>query len=139
MADVIVSGEIDGRNDAEFRAVLSCLRSGPSGSIRGKLDATINRREEDYSFRSNNPTRIVARRSGRTRYVYAVFRNATVINHTRNYTITGATIILTVRQTSTGRRTANLSISRSGRTTLRSSGRLEDSRISVSRPVSCRD
>ena len=137
MADAIASGEIDSRNDAEFRAVLSCLSSGPSGSIRGEIEATIGGREFDYTFRSSRPIRIVARRPGITRYNFATFRNATVTNQTRNLTTTGATIRLTARRNSNGRRSATLTILRPGRSTLRASGFLDDGRTSVSRPVSC--
>lgn len=137
MADAIVSGNIEGRNEAEFRAVVSCLRSGPSGSIRGEFDALINRREFEYTFRSSRPTLIRTRRSGITRFVRVRFRNATVINHTSNFTTTGATIILTARRSSTGRRSATLTIFRPGRVTLRASGFLDDGRVSVFRRVSC--
>ncbi len=137
MADAIASGDIDARNDAEFRAFLSCLRSGPSGSIRGELEAIIDGRQYEYTFRSSRPTRIIARRSGITRYIFAVFRNATVINHTSNYTTTGATIRMTARRSSTGRRSAALTIRRPGRVTLRASGYLDDGRTSVYRRVSC--
>lgn len=138
MADAIVSGDIEGRSEADFRAEVSCLRTGPSGSIRGELDAVINGREYEYTFRSSRPTRIIARRSGITRFVYVVFRNATVTNHTSNFTTTGATITLTARRDGTGRRTATLVVSRPGRSTLRASGYLEDGRISVFRATSCR-
>jgi hypothetical protein len=137
MADAIVSGDIEGRNEAEFRAVVSCLSSGPSGSIRGELDALINGREFEYTFRSSRPTLITTRRSGITRFVHVHFRNATVINHTSNFTTTGATIILTARRGSTGRRSATLTIFRPGKVTLRASGFLDEGRISVYRQVSC--
>lgn len=138
MADAIVSGEIEGRNKTEFRAVMSCLRSGPSGSIRGEFEAVINRREIEFSFRSSTATRIIARRSGITRYVYVVFRNARVTNLNRRFTTYGATIILSARRSTTGRYTATLTIIRPGRVTLRASGFLEEGRISVYRQVSCR-
>jgi len=138
MADVIVRGDIDGRNDAEFRAVVSCLSSGPSGSIRGQFDTVISGREIEYSFRSTRPTRLVASRSGNTRSVTAVFRNATVTNRTSGGTTSGATITLTARRSSTGRRTATLTIRRPGRATLRASGVLDDGVITVNRGVSCR-
>ncbi|MGI5921639.1 MAG: hypothetical protein ACOX6I_07870 [Syntrophomonadaceae bacterium] len=138
MADAIVRGEISNRNDTEFRAEVTCLRSGPSGFIRGEFDALINGRDFDYSFSSNRPTSIVTRRSGRTRFVQVVFRNARVRNHTSNFTTTGATITLTARRSSTGRRTATLTIRRPGRVTLRASGFLEDGRVAVFRRVSCR-
>jgi hypothetical protein len=137
MADAIVSGEIEGRNETEFRAVVSCLSSGPSGSIRGEFEVLINGREFDYTFRSSRPTLITTRRSGITRFVHVHFRNATVINHTSHFTTTGATIILTARRSSTGRRSATLTIIRPGRVTLRASGFLEDGRVSVFRRVSC--
>lgn len=137
MADAIVRGEIGNRNDAQFSATVSCLRSGPSGSIRGELSAIIRGREFEYTFRSSRPTRVITRRSGRTRYVYVIFRNATVINHTSNFTTSRATIILTARTNARGRSTATLSIYRTGRATLRASGPLEDGRISVFRQVSC--
>jgi hypothetical protein len=136
MADVIVRGDIDGRNDAEFRAVVSC--PGPTGSIRGQIDAVISGREIEYSFRSTRPTRLVASRSGNTRSVNAVFSNARVTNRRSGVTTTGATITLTARRSSTGRRTATLTIRRPGRATLRSSGTLDDSVITVNRRVSCR-
>jgi hypothetical protein len=138
MADAIVRGEIENRNDAQFRATVSCLRSGPSGSIRGELSAIMRGREFEYTFRSSWPTRIIARRSGRTRFVFVIFRNATVINRTSNFTTSRATIILTARRSATGRNTATLSILRPGRATLRASGFLDDGRISVFRQVSCR-
>jgi hypothetical protein len=137
MADAIVRGNIEGRNEAEFRAVVSCLRSGPSGSIRGEFDAIVNGREYEYTFRSSRPTLIRTRRSGITRFVRVRFRNATVINHTSNFTTTGATIILTARRRSTGRRSATLTILRPGRVTLRASGFLDDGRVSVFRRVRC--
>jgi uncharacterized protein YndB with AHSA1/START domain len=136
MADVVVRGEIDNRNDAEFRAVVSC--PGPSGSIRGEIDAVINGRRIEYSFRSTRPSRLVASRSGNTRSVNATFRNARVTNRTSGGTTTGATITLSARRRSTGRRTATLTIRRPGRATLRASGVLDDSVITVNRRVSCR-
>lgn len=135
LADVIVRGDIDGRNDAQFRAVVSC--PGPSGSIRGEIEAVIDGREIEYSFRSTRPTRLVASRSGNTRSVRAVFSNGTVTNQNSGVTTTGATITLTARRSSTGRRTATLTITRPGRATLRSSGILDDGVITVNRGVSC--
>lgn len=135
MADVIVRGEIDARNDADFRAVVSC--PGPTGSIRGEIDAVINGRQIEYSFRSTRPSRLVASRSGNTRTVNATFRNATVTNRSSGVTTTGATITLTARRSSTGRRTATLTIRRPGRATLRSSGVLDDGVVTVNRGVSC--
>ena len=136
MADVIVRGDIDGRNDAEFRAVVSC--PGPSGSIRGEIEAVINRREIEYSFRSTRPSRLVASRSGNTRSINAVFRNARVTNRRSGVTTTGATITLSARRSPRRRRTAILTIRRPGRATLRASGILDDSVIIVNRRVSCR-
>lgn len=138
MADAIVRGEIENRNDTQFRATVSCLRSGPSGSIRGEFNTEARGRDIEYTFRSNRPTRIITRRSGRTRYVYVIFRNATVINHTNNVTTSRATIILTARRNARGRSSATLSIYRPGRATLRASGFLDDGRVSVYRQVSCR-
>lgn len=137
MADAIVSGEIENRNETQFRAVVSCLSTGPSGSIRGEFEAIIGGRKIEYTFRSRRPTRIIARRSGITRFVYVIFRNATVVNRTSNFTTFGASIILTARRSRTGRRTATLSIYRPGRAPLRASGFLQDGRISVFRRVSC--
>ena len=138
MADAIVRGEIEGLNDAEFRATVSCLRTGPFGSISGEIDVTIARREIEYSFRSSRPTRIIATRSGISRYVYVVFRNAVVTNLRSHFATTGATIILSARRSSTGRYTATLTIRRPGRRTLSASGILEGGTISVFREVSCR-
>jgi uncharacterized protein YndB with AHSA1/START domain len=138
MADAVVRGDIDGRNDAQFRAQVSCLRTGPSGSIRGEIDAVVSGREIEYSFRSTRPTRVVASRSGNARSVTAVFSNATVTNQSSRVTTTGATITLSARRSSTGRRTATLTIRRPGRATLRASGVLDDGVITVNRQVSCR-
>lgn len=138
MADAIVSGEIETlTRNAEFRASVTCLRTGPSGSIVGELEAVINGREFDYVFRSSRPTRIVTSRLGITRRVSLVFHNVTVTNLTSRFTTTNATITLVARRSSTGRRTATLTIVRPGRVTLRASGLLEDGRISVFRVVSC--
>jgi hypothetical protein len=135
MADVIVSGEIEGRNEAEFRAVVSC--PGPTGSIRGEMEVVINGREFEYTFHSTRPTRLIARRSGITRFIFIAFRRVTVHNLTSHFTTTGATLTLTARRSSTGRRTATLTIRRPGRITLRASGFLEEGRTSVFRAVNC--
>jgi len=137
MADAIVRGHIENRNEAEFRARVSCLSSGPSGSISGEFDLESGRRDNEYTFHSSSPTRIITRRSGITRFVYVVFRNATVHNRRSNFTTAGATIILRATRSSTGRRSATLTILRPGRTTLRASGFFEEGRISVFRRVSC--
>lgn len=136
MADAIVRGEINNRNDAEFRASVQCSRrrpSRPSGSIRGEIDNRIS-----YAFNSNRPTRIRTRRSGSTRYVSMNFSNARVRNRRTNATTTGATISLVARRRRNGRLTASLAIFRPRQATLRASGRLEDGRVTVSRQVSCR-
>ncbi|MDD4801524.1 MAG: hypothetical protein PHF24_01085 [Syntrophomonas sp.] len=137
MADAIVRGEIDTRNDADFRAEVSCRNRRPSGSIRGEIDVVINRREFEYSFRSTRPTRVFATRSGITRRVVAVFSNARVTNRRSRLTTLGATITLSARRRVSGRRTATLTIRRPRRTTLRASGFL-DGNIIVNRRVSCR-
>lgn len=138
MSDVVVSGEIEGINETEFRAVASCLSTGPSGSIVGEFEALISGREFDYVFRSSRPTSITATRgAGTIRYVRIVFRNATVVNLTSHFTTTGATIVLVARRSSTGRRTATLTILRPGRVTLQASGFLEDGAVSVFRQVTC--
>jgi hypothetical protein len=137
VADAIISGDIEGLNEAEFRSSVSCLSTGPSGSIRGEFDLESGGRDIEYTFHSNRPTRIITRRSGIIRFVQVVFRNATVHNLTSNFTTTGATIILTARRSSTGRRTATLAIRRPGKVTLTASGFLEEGRISVFRRVSC--
>ncbi|HPT69058.1 MAG TPA: hypothetical protein PKW50_02855 [Syntrophomonas sp.] len=137
MADAIVRGEIDGINDAEFRTSLTCSRGVPTGSIRGEIEIRANRRDIDYTFRSTNPTRIIARRYGITRYVYVVFSQVTLRNQRTGFTISNARIVLTARKLANGRRQATLLIFRPGRTTLRASGILEDGRIFVARNVSC--
>lgn len=138
MADAIVRGEIDRRNNTEFRASVTCLRRGPSGSIRGEFEEVIGRREIDYVFSSNRPTRIVARRSGLTRVVNLTFRNVRVTNRNTNVTTSGGTLTLVARQNRAGRRTATLTIRRPGRRTLSVSGVLEDGVVRVLRQVSCR-
>ena len=138
MADAIVFGEIENRNEAEFRAEVTCRRFGPSGFIRGEFQAEISRREFEYAFRSIRPTRILADRSGSTRFVRVVFRNARVTNLTTNVTTFGATIVLRASRNRIGRRRATLTIFRPGRATLRASGFLEDGAVSVFRQVFCR-
>ncbi len=138
MADAIVSGEIENRNATEFRADVSCLRNGTSGSIRGEFELETNGNDIKYRFRSSSPSRLVTRRSGITRYVHVVFRNATVTNRSNNTSITGATITLTARRSTTGRRTATLVITRPGRSSLKASGHLDDGRVTVNRVTSCR-
>lgn len=137
MADAIVRGDIDGINDAEFRTTLTCNRGVPTGSIRGQIDIESSPRDIEYSFRSVNPTRIIARRSGITRFVQVVFRRVTLVNLRTGATINNARIVLTARRNVNGRRRATLVIFRPGRTTLRASGILENGRIFVARNVSC--
>lgn len=137
MADAVAAGRIEGANEASFRADVSCINGDPSGFIRGRMNATINGSEYDYSFHSRRATRVIARRNGITRYIYAIFRYATVRNLTLGFTTYGATIILTARRSSTGRRSAILSIYRPGRADLKASGFLDDGRTSVYRQVNC--
>jgi len=137
MTDAIVRGEIDGINQAEFRATLTCFNLRPTGSIRGEIEIDSRPRDIEFSFRSANPTRIIVRRSGRTRYVYAAFSRVTLRNRRTGFTIRNARIVLTARKLANGRRQATLLICRPGRTTLRASGALEDGRVFVARNVSC--
>jgi hypothetical protein len=137
MADAIVRGEIDGVNQAEFRATLTCSNCGPAGSIRGEIEIGTRPRDIKFTFSSTNPTRIIARRSGITRFVYATFSRVTLTNRRTGFTIRNARIVLTARQLANGRRRATLLIYRPGRTTLRASGVLVDGRVFVNRNVSC--
>lgn len=137
MADAIVRGEIDGINQAEFRATLTCTRGRPTGSIRGEIEINSRPRDIEFSFRSNNPTRMILRKHGITRYVYAVFTQVTLTNRRTGFTIRNARAVLTARKLANGRRRATLLIYRPGRTALRASGVLEDGRVFVARNVSC--
>ncbi|MDD2620463.1 MAG: hypothetical protein PHC92_07340 [Syntrophomonadaceae bacterium] len=137
MADAVAAGQIEGANEATFRADVTCVVGEPSGFIRGRMEATVNGRVYNYSFHSRSATRVIARRSGIARYIYAIFRRATVHNLTLGFTTYGATIILTAQRNSTGYRSAILSIYRPGRVTLRASGHLDDGRTSVYRQVNC--
>ncbi|MGE5397666.1 MAG: hypothetical protein ACM3MK_09075 [Chitinophagales bacterium] len=138
MADTVVSGEIETlTRDCEFRATGSCI-PGPSGSITGELEAIINGREFEYTFHSTRCTSVTATRgAGTIRFVRLVYRNATVHNLTSHFTTTGATIVVVARRSSTGRRTATVTIFRPGRVTLQASGFLEDGQVSVFRQVAC--
>ncbi|MGE5416657.1 MAG: hypothetical protein ACM3UZ_07830 [Acidobacteriota bacterium] len=138
MADTVVGGEIETlTRDCEFRATGSCV-PGPSGSIVGELEAIIGGREFDYVFHSSRCTSVTASRgAGTIRYVRLVYRSATVHNLTSNFTTTGATIVVVARRSSTGRRTATITIYRPGRVTLQASGFLEEGQVSVYRQVTC--
>lgn len=139
MADTVVSGEIETlTRECEFRAVGSCLSTGPSGSIFGDLEAIIGGREFDYIFHSTRCTSVRALRgAGTIREVRLVYRSVTVHNLTSHFTTTGATIVVVARRSSTGRRTATITIFRPGRVTLQASGFLEDGAVSVFRQVTC--
>lgn len=138
MADTVVGGEIETfTRDCEFRATGSCV-PGPLGSIGGELEAIISGREFDYVFHSSRCTSVTAiRGAGTIRYVRLVYRGATVHNLTSNFTTTGATIVVVARRSSTGRRTATITIYRPGRVTLQASGFLEEGQVSVYRQVTC--
>lgn len=137
MADAIVRGEIDGVNQAEFQATLTCTHGRPTGSIQGDIEVESRFSDIDFSFRSANPTRIIVRKSGITRYVYAVFSRVTLTNRRTGITIRNAQIVLTARKLANGRRQATLLIYRPGQATLRASGVLKNGRVFVGRNVSC--
>lgn len=137
MADAIVSGEINNFNKAEFSTSLTCRNSVPYGSIRGEIELGLSGRGARFSFRSSSPSRIIARKAGITRYVYAVFGRVTLINRRTGFTINNARIVLTARKNVNGRRSATLIIYRPGLTTLRVSGYLYNGRVFVGRNVSC--
>jgi hypothetical protein len=137
MADAIVRGVIQGNNQAQFQTTLSCSNSAPYGSISGEFEVNQNGRGNTFIFRSNSPSRIITRRAGITRYVYAAFGNVTLINRRTGVVINNARIVLTARKNANGRRSATLTIYRPGRMTLTASGFLANGRVFVGRNVSC--
>jgi len=138
MADAIVRGKINNFNKADFNTSLTCRNSVPYGSITGEIETGgLGGRFTRFSFRSSSPSRIIARKAGITRYVYAVFGRVALINRRTGFTINNARIVLTARKNVNGRRSATLTIYRPGQNTLRVSGFLENGRVFVGRNVSC--
>ncbi len=137
MADAIVTGKIEGQNEAKLRASTSCAGNRPYGKIEGELEAVIRGKDYKYTFQSDKATRLIATRFDGTPFVYMVFKNATVVNQTNHSSTVRGTIILSAMGRNRGDNMASLTIERPGRVMLRAIGSLEDGRISIFRKNSC--